>query len=187
MPQMREPAQHEVRMNRVWSLRLNVETCGLTIVNAQRAEVDEEGNVSSWRKGRRDFNIFQWSQKLPKDGLYTTGDLLADFGQTRKLLKLSGVTKSGGFVKVFWISPVGASDVRIPKPPLRDSRFSRKVWNVDEKLALDNWISRNHKWGAEAWYRSFSVLGWKFDGGAEASIRLEAKECGVPVGGGGEK
>lgn len=173
-------AQHTFRSNRVWSLHLQLTTCGLKITNAQIAEVYEDGNVSTWLPARKDYLYLQWTYDTPEGpSTFGIGDLLAQYGQRLYILKLVGysITTQKPFVRIFWVSPAGVSTRRIPRAPIRDSRFDRAEWNVDEVAALNRWIIMHHQWSNKDMLREFHTLAWHLDRRTTVPIHLKAEGC----------
>ena len=170
----------EARTNRVWSIRLSIEACGIQITSARLAQIGPDGTLSEWRYINKDFLILQWSRDFAaeieseEDTDYGLHDLLVDYAQTRYILHLIGVGDSGKhFTKMFWTSPVGVSEERIPPAPIRDRS---KAWTVESFDELSSWYHL-HTISSENWFREFSVLAHKSDKKLDLVIKIRGSAC----------
>ena len=172
--------QHDVRTNRVWTLHILFQACGVTLTRGYIADINAEGDVSNWRDVPADRIFIQWTKEVPVGPTtYGIGDLLADYGQEIHLIRVLGYvgTPDHGFAKLMWVSPAGISFERIPRAPIRDSRYDRGKWNEDEMLALSNWITRHHQWANEKWLTEFQGLLWRMDKRVEVPMKIKTPGC----------
>ena len=172
----------EARTNRVWSIRLSIESCGIQITSARLAQVGPNGTLSSWRHINKELFILQWSRDFAAEiasdetAGYELHDLLVDYAQTRYIIHLIGVGDSGKRLnKMFWASPVGVSEERIPPAPGRDRS---KSWTEKELSALNTWYQL-HTISSEYWFREFSVLAHKSDKKLDLVIKITGSTCEV--------
>ena len=172
--------QHEVRMNRVWSLWVRMNPCAIDITQVRVAAVNGKGELSPWEHTSRELVILQWNRRLPfeagEDTTYGLHDLLADYGQERYILHVLGTSESGKvFSKFMWVSPAGISWDLIPPAPVRADR-SRTEWTPAEIRELSNWYG-DHDLTHQHFFREFKVLRIKADRNIEFPLRLEGSEC----------
>ena len=170
----------EVRTNRVWSLRLSVVTCGIDIRTARVAQVNEAGEISEWHHVNPDLFILQWNREFAPEIAaggnedYGLHDLLVDYAKTRYVIQLVGIGHTGkSFVKMFWASPVGLSEVRIPPAPGRDVA---RGWSEEEFDALNEWYQL-HSISASNWFKEFKVLGHRSDKKLDLTIKIRGSAC----------
>ncbi len=183
-----EGGQHNYRQNRVWSLRIAFNVCGVEIDSARMARIESNGDLGSWQQVNPQMTIIQWSHFLPlefgdRTATYGIFDLLADFGQTRYVLHLIGhsETKEGIFTKILWVSPVGLSMEPIAKAPLRDSRSTAK-WSAEDAPEMLKWID-GHTWSRNIFFREFKVLLRKTDKKLDLPVRFATKDCDATTAG----
>lgn len=183
-----EGSQHNYRQNRVWSLRIAFNVCGIEIDSARMARIEDNGDLAPWQQVNPQMTIIQWSHFLPlefgdSEATYGIFDLLADYGQTIYVLHLIGHSETTGgiFTKIFWVSPVGLSSESIPKAPIRSSKATSK-WTEEDSPELIEWIEM-HTWSRNIFLREFRFLLRKTDRKLDLPVRFATKDCDATTAG----
>lgn len=168
--------EHDVRLNRVWTLGVRFETCGINIDQVFLATLDDNGQIKRWQQARTDLIQFQWTRDLANGLGYTIIDLLADFGQKIYLIRVNGSNPltHGQFIKFYWISPFGISDTYLIKAPVRSN--VDEAWKSEEMDHIMSWMLR-HRWSHSNLLREFNKLMWKIDARIEIPMKFMKQNC----------
>lgn len=174
---------HDMRKNRVWSLWISFNFCGLQIDTARLAKISDE-DVTTWGLVNPELIIIQWNHELSFEpgqnqegyGLY---DLLADYGQKLYLIQIigHGIESGKTFSKVFWLSPAGLSDSPLSRAPLRERRS--EAWTDSETEELLAWY-KTHVWGHGKFFRNFKALLKRPDKKLDIEVKIATKDCEWP-------
>lgn len=170
---------HVQRTNRVWSIKAQFISCGVTLQTVNTYEILPDRNLTPATQRGLDYFILQWSKSPPEDSsTYSAFDLLADMGQEIYLLHITGIVngtnrKINQFV---WVSPFGYSKSPIPKAPLREFRPS-PIYSSEDLQHLRFWISNYHSWtGKHFWYK-FGGLVHKLDISIDMPLNVSVAGC----------
>jgi len=170
--------QHTARRNRVWSMKVKFETCGLTIKTVNTYKIVRNGDLTSPTRRGLDYFYFQWSHVIPTDPNYGIYDLLSDISQDIYIIHVTGTSTDSNHVwtKFFWVSPFGYSTAPIPRAPRRKFKFTSK-YSSEDLQHINFWLTVYHKWSSKHFWSSFRSLRGKLDTSIEMPIKLAVADC----------
>lgn len=172
----------EVRDNKVWSLNINIDYCGVKVIDSKFAEYNyETGELTNIRKFNVRNSIIQWGW-IEQEGIklkeYTSADLITEMGQQIYFMEIIGYTDEeipSWVYHRYWISPFGLGSKPMPPAPMR--YMPDGEWNEDDQAMLVRWFRRYHSWTSPSIWKSIRQLSWKFDARDTVNIIIGTKKC----------